>query len=294
MGSSIDPELQLYRSWGQWGWLRGGLDYSPWINQATIPDTLEYEGPNAIPEPINPQILLKVPVGKALPKLSDWKITLAAEDADWEVTLPTGVSNVDTVNQIPSLVAKLGFEPTWAQIELAGLYRRVRVAGDRFESSLNGWGILLDGYIQTLGKDNLILGIEYGEGLGSYIDDTQDLGLDAAPVSASDPSLKAIPAFGIWAGYQHWWNRTLRSTATYGYVGLDNGFDRTANPEGKFQKSQYASANLIWTPIPAVDVGLEYLFGWREVTANSAINGHRTGDDHRIQWTVRWKFKRER
>ena len=68
----------------------------------------------------------------------------------------------------------------------------------------------------------------------------------------------------------------------------------TPNPHGTLQQSQYASANLIWLPDLGLDVGLEYLFGWRKVTENTAINGKRTGFDHRLMITVRWSFSGQR
>ena len=46
---------------------------------------------------------------------------------------------------------------------------------------------------------------------------------------------------------------------------------------GIFHESHYASANLIYSPIPPLDVGIEYLFGYRRTTDG------RSGIDNRIR-----------
>lgn len=288
-GSSTDVELQIYKAYGNWGWLKAGLDYSLWLNQSAMPDTLDFEGPNAIPEARFTQASLKIPLRPSAQQ-NDLFLTLGVEDAPADLTLPTGITDANTSDQFPSLIGKLSYEPDWAQIELAGLYRRLKAEGTDYDQTLNCWGVILDGSIDTWGNDNLTFGVLYGEGIGAYIDDTQGLGLDAAPDSVTDPDLNAIPAFAAWAGYQHWWAKSLRSTATYGFVGLDDQFDETPNPQGTFHQTHYASMNLVWSPWPPFDIGIEYLYGRRVVTDNSNVKGSTSGDDHRIQTTVRWNF----
>jgi len=108
--------------------------------------------------------------------------------------------------------------------------------------------------------------------------------------------LEAIRAFGAWAAYQHWWSKSLRSSATYGFVRLDSDFDLCPNPAGTgtYKQTQYASMNLVWSPWPPFDVGLEYMFGHRTVTNSTAVDGSTTGQNHRVQFTMRWNFDWER
>jgi hypothetical protein len=292
MGSTTEPEFQVYKVYGEWGWLKAGLDYTLWLNQAAIPSTLDFEGPNAAPENRFTQASLKIPLRPGAEK-HELFFTVGAEDAEADMTLPTGVN---PVNQFPAVVGKLSYEPDWTQMELAGLYRRLKAEGPGYDQSVDGWGVSFSGSVDTWGSDNFVWGIEYGEALGAYMQDTSGLGLDAAPVSATNPDLKAIPAFGVWAGYQHWWSKSLRSSATYGLVRLDSDFDLWPNPKdtGTYKQTQYASMNLVWSPWPPFDVGLEYMFGQRIVTDNTAVDGSTTGQNHRVQFTMRWNFGWER
>jgi hypothetical protein len=291
-GSTTEPEFQVYKAYGEWGWLKAGLDYTLFLNQAAIPNTLDFEGPNAAPENRFTQASLKIPLRPGAEK-RELFFTVGVEDAEADMTLPAGVN---PVNQFPAVIGKLSYEPDWTQMELAGLYRRLKAEGPGYEQSIDGWGVVFSGSVDTWGSDNFVWGIEYGEALGAYMQDTSGLGLDAAPVSADNPDLKAIPAFGVWAGYQHWWSKSLRSSATYGLVRLDSDFDLWPNPAGTgtYKQTQYASMNLVWSPWPPFDVGLEYMFGRRTVTSSTAVDGSTTGQDHRVQFTMRWNFDWER
>jgi hypothetical protein len=291
MGSTTDAEFQIYKAYGEWGWLKAGLDYTLWLNQAAIPDTLDFEGPSAAPEVRFTQASLKIPLHPASEK-RDLFFTVGVEDARADMTLPGGIAKITSVDQLPAVIGKLSYEPDWAHVELGGLYRRLKAEGAGYDQTVSGWGVTLSGSIDTWGNDSLILGGLYGNALGAYIQDTSGLGLDAAPTSTADSSLKAIPAFGVWAAYQHWWSRSLRSTAAYSLVRLDSDFDlwpQTADT-GTYKQTHYVSANLIWSPWPPFDVGLEYLFGHRTVTDRTAVGGSTTGQNHRLQFTMRWNF----
>jgi len=122
MGSTTEPEFQVYKAYGQWGWLKAGLDYTLWINQAAIPNTLDFEGPNAAPENRFTQASLKIPLRPGVEK-RELFFTIGAEDAGADMTLPAGVTPVD---QFPAVVGKFSYEPDWAHIEPAGPFRRLQ------------------------------------------------------------------------------------------------------------------------------------------------------------------------
>ncbi len=295
MGSTTDAQFQIYKAYGQWGWLKAGLDYTLWLNQSAMPDTLDFEGPNALPEVRFAQASLKIPLQPNTEK-KEFFVTVGVEDAAGDITTPSTPAGTTSVDQIPSVIGKLSYEPDWAHFELGGMFRRLRVEGPGYDQSLNGWGVTVSGSVDSWKNDNFIWGVQYGNALGAYIQDTSGLGLDAAPTSATNTDMKVIPAFGVWAAYQHWWTKSLRSSATYGFVHMDTDFDLYPNTPGAgtYKQTQYASANLIWSPWPPFDVGLEYLYGHRTVTDSTAVDGSTTGDDHRVQFTMRWNFNYER
>lgn len=62
-------------------------------------------------------------------------------------------------------------------------------------------------------------------------------------------------------GYTHKWTDTLRSTASYGYVHLDNEFSHQPNA---YHLTHCASMNLVWQVRKRLSLGLEGLYGFKE------------------------------
>src|SRR5262249_31796172 len=62
-------------------------------------------------------------------------------------------------------------------------------------------------------------------------------------------------------GYTHKWNDYLRSTASYGYVHLDNQFSQ--EPDA-YHQTHYASLNLVWKARKRLSIGFEALYGHKE------------------------------
>ena len=342
---AISTDFQVYKAFAEWGWLKAGLDFTLWFNQDAAPNNLDYEGPNAIPYVRYPQVRLKIPL-EAFSLPEDHFVLLGMETPPADLTLPLAPGDSQTVRllrlppqyamvltndatgsstspsdpshvsdryasneRLPAFIGKWIYEPDWAHIELAGLYRRIGAVGrpdpkynfPNYDSSVNGWGVALSGKIDTWGNNNVIVAGQIGEALGAYSQDTSGLGLDAAPIRYGDITspLKAIRAVGAWAAYEHWWTNVLRSTFTYGYLAFDSGFAQQHNLVGAYLHSHYASANIIWSPIPSVDMGVAYLFGSRRITAESYeyLRGStlpephfREANDHRLQVTIRWNF----
>jgi len=85
-----------------------------------------------------------------------------------------------------------------------------------------------------------------------------------------------------WGGRgQHWWTDRWRSTAVLGYVRVDN---RSAEPSNAFKRAIDTLANLIYSPIKPLDVGIEYHWGQHEIK-----NG-RTGHANRLMFSVKWRL----
>ena len=131
------------------------------------------------------------------------------------------------------------------------------------------------------GRDNIVLGAAYGHGMARYVGDTAPLGLDAAPISATNLSLKALPLFATYGSYQHYWKPWIRSNATVGFVQVQN---TDFQPLTTYHKSTYSSVNLIWNPVGSLDFGAEFLYGWVEEKSGASAN------DPRFQITGRYTF----
>jgi hypothetical protein len=144
-----------------------------------------------------------------------------------------------------------------------------------------GWGVNATGGVEVFGRDNIVGGAAYGHGIARYVGDTAPLGLDAAPVSPTNLSLKALPLFATYASYQHYWRPWVRSSATGSYVQVQNTDFQSPST---YHRSVYSSVNLIWNPVGSLDLGAEFLYGWVENKSGTSAN------DPRVQVTGRYTF----
>jgi hypothetical protein len=86
-----------------------------------------------------------------------------------------------------------------------------------------------------------------------------------------------------WIWYQHWWTENLRSTLEAS--GLWNAVNTNLTAGSNFNKQLSTThANLIWSPVAFVDLGIEYGFGHRVTGANFK------GDAYEIEGSMRVRF----
>ena len=91
-------------------------------------------------------------------------------------------------------------------------------------------------------------------------------------------------SYNGWIWYQHWWTENLRSTVETS--GIWNAMNtnivgqNTTNNKGL----AVAHANLIWSPVAFVDLGIEYGYGHRVTVANFK------GDAYSLQGSMRVRF----
>src|SRR5256884_9933849 len=74
----------------------------------------------------------------------------------------------------------------------------------------------------------------------------RSLGIDAEPKSST--GLKATPAVGVEAAYQHYWLKTLRSSAIYSYAAVNNTAFLASAAPATYNHATYMGSNLIWNP----------------------------------------------
>ena len=77
------------------------------------------------------------------------------------------------------------------------------------------------------------------------------------PVQAS---LRPLPVSSGYFGYEHAWSPVVTTAVTYGVVNVSN---LDIQPGDAFRRTQRTSVNLLWNPVPFVDIAVEFLAGTR-------------------------------
>ena len=202
---------------------------------------------------------------------SRYEVSLAIENPSPDLTGASGV------NQVPDLIARIRFnaseEPSGRRILFRGgghaqaalLLRQLRGEPiDRPNNTLStrGVGAHVSGRLPAPWRrqDYLKFATAAGTGIGRYITDLGTVGGQDAVYDAVDNNLVALPVYSTYVGYEHWWSETLRSTATFGAVFVDNL--EIQEPDALHTTTR-TSVNLSWSPISRVDVIAEILAGRR-------------------------------
>jgi len=73
-------------------------------------------------------------------------------------------------------------------------------------------------------------------------------------------SLRALPVSSGYLGYEHAWSQVITTAVTYGVVNVSN---LDIQLDDAFHRTQRTSINLMWNPVPFVDIVVEYLAGTR-------------------------------
>jgi hypothetical protein len=263
---SADLNFRVRQLYGQIFNVVLGQTFSVFEDPDAWPDTVDYEGPNSAIFARRPLVRYQWQVAK------NWQLNFGLEKPASEVdTSPD--PDAQQVNHAPDGGLNVRWENSqYGHVQLGAIFRDIGVKGPIVgNQNTFGWGVNLSTSLNVFDGDSMQGQLTYGQGLFRYFnDDFQNN--DAAFNSSGD--LTAIPAFGAMIGYTHKWNDYLRSTASYGYVHLDNQFSQEPSA---YHQTHYASLNLVWKARKRLSIGFEALYGHKEEKSGA------DGDAFRLQ-----------
>lgn len=282
--SNYTPRLR--HAYGSIGNFLAGQTWTTFLNVAAIGDTLDSAGSvGALVYLRQPQVRWTQPFSFAgtpmefqaaleTPKSRLWADPLSGETAKDAY----GFINPND-ERYPDFIARLNYTPDWGTLSLAGMGRQIRYTKQATLQQQEAWGgaVSLAGKLNTFGMDNLRFMFNYGNAIGRYA--TFNAFGDA--VMDATGRLQPVKVYGGTLAYQHWWDKTWRSTLAYGFVSSDQpvfvGGETT-------RQAQSVHANLLWSPISQTTIGLEYTYALRERTDGQS------GDLNRVQFSTRFNF----
>src|SRR5216684_2566637 len=137
----------------------------------------------------------------------------------------------------------------------------------------------LSGHLNTFGKDAFKWTVAAGKAPGHYLTALgRDSGADGLQFNTATGAVHAPYAYTINAGYTHWWTAAMRSSLDAGYGKNQNSTSILASAAAQTAADKWqmgGRANLIWSPVPQVDLGVEYDYAQRRVQSSLHGNLHR-------------------
>ncbi|MFN3932934.1 MAG: DcaP family trimeric outer membrane transporter [Brevundimonas sp.] len=249
-----------------------GQEWTNFQNLAVLPDTADYIG-SSEGTVFARQVQVRYTKGP---------FSISVENPETTVTPYLGATRIIADDSsLPDLTARYAFTGTWGEASLAGIVRQLSyetTGVGAIDSSTLGWGLSAAAKIKVGERDDLRLMLSGGEGIGRYI------GLNFANDAVLDATGE-LEAIGVVAGlvsYRHIWTPQWRSNLTWSAQNVDN--DLTLIGAATNKSAQSLRGNLIWTPLPALDLGAELMVGEREL--ESGVSGEMT----RLQVFAKYGF----
>ena len=239
-----------------------GQTWSTFSDPEAEPIGIDFEGLNAISR-------FRQPLFRWTPSSTDsrYQWAFALENPAPDVTGAQGV------NFAPDFVARLRWEPNrkrdllvrTAHIQTSLLVRQLRaeVFGQSETSLVTGGigGNVSGVFVPRWDADDRIkFAVNAGSGIGRYIADLSSLGGQDAVYDPVQGSLRALRVASGYVGYEHAWSPVFTTAVTYGVVNVSN---LDIQPGDAFRRTQRTSVNLMWNPVPFMDIVVEFLAGTR-------------------------------
>jgi hypothetical protein len=287
--------FRLQNFYGSWGPILAGQTDTNFMDGSTFPNTVDYWGPAGMVYVRTPQIRYTYKSGEHEFAVAIEKPNNDIDPGNIRIISPELGSNIKGDEKVPDLTGHYRYQSSWGHVQIAGILRQVgfetlNTPDNEPKGHKTGWGLNLTSNIKTGKKDTLHLGVVYGEGIASYMNDGgTDLGPKtvigvAPPIFPPPPPNLApdvLPLLGVMAYYDHYWNDRWSTAIGYSQTKVDN---TNFQANDAFRVGQYASINVLYTPDSHLLMGAELLWGSRE------DKDGKSGDDTRIQFSFKYSF----
>jgi hypothetical protein len=281
--TTIRPR-HFYAELGAFG---AGQTNSPFMDIDVFPNILDYWGPNGMVFFRNVQV-------RWMPIRGDTQLTFAAERPG--SSQDAGVlSNRDEIQNLiarfpaPDLSGQLRYGKKWGHIQASGIVRETKLddllKNDplHLNDTVVGWGAALSSNLKWR-DDVLRLQYVYGDGIENYMNDAPiDIALKPNFGDRLRPIRgRSLPMQSLVAYLDHSWSKQWSSSAGYSQLVVSNTVLQTPQ---EFHRGQYATANLLFTPMEHMMYGGEVQWARR---TNFGDGFH--ANDYRIQFSFKFNW----
>jgi hypothetical protein len=288
-GDAGQTTIRLRHAYGQYKKLGAGQTNSQFMDIDVFPNVIDYWGPNGMLFFRNVQVFYNV--------IDDAKqsLTVAIENpgasGDGGVYSDRiEVQNIKPRFPAPDFTVGYRLNRSWGHVKGAGILRKISyddaIKNDPLDlsGSVTGWGLSISSALKAGANDTLRLQFVGGQGIANYFNDAPiDVAIENNLGNATTPIVgKALPITGLVLYLDHTWNKTLTSSGGYSRVDYTNS---DAQAPSAYKSGQYASFNVLCTPVPNVLTGAEFQWAHRENFKDGF-----SSDDVRVQFSFKYSF----
>lgn len=269
---------QAYVQWNNW---LAGQTWSNFQDVAALPDAVDFVGPTES----------TIFVRQAQIRYAKGNWSFSAENPQTTIgSVATGARLANSgANLMPDFTARYATKGNWGHFSVAVLARQFeyqnKLTNGSYQSAktATGGAVSVAGNFNIGAKDDLRYMVNAGSGIGRYM----GFGLGSDTVLDANGNLHPLDGYGGFVSWRHAFSPKLRGNLMYSMAMFDN--DRSLPgwglaSYGVTERASSIHANLIYSPIPKLDLGAEITYGKRDLEDN------RSGDLKRVQATVKYTF----
>jgi hypothetical protein len=257
-----------YASWGPW---LAGQTWSNFQDPASLVDTIDLIGATDGTVFVR-QAQLRYTTGP-------WAFSLENPETTVGSFRGNGARISSDDNRLPDVTARWTRKGDWGHLSVAGLLRELRhETTTGIDDASAGYGLSITGRRVIGGADDLRFGLTAGRGISRYV------GLGIGPDALLDArnGLEAVDMVAGFAGVRHVFNPKLRGNLYGSLASFDN--DTATSGTGATEKVGSIAANLVYSPYPKLDIGIEGRLGRRWLESGAE------GDLARLHFHVKYAF----
>ena len=263
--STTSSFWRLRHAYAEWNYFKIGHTWSTFMDNASLPTTVEFEGPNSSLSKRHGLIRYERKYGEQ----SIVGVSIEAPVSDYFNPADSLLEGKNKQGNF-DIAGRYKHLQKWGHIQLAGIFRRIDYLNDDQIDVLYGWGILLSSVYKLNEKNTFYTQYSLGESIANYYVGFSNRQLDAVYDPKADNMTRKFIQGGFLT-YTHIFSPVWRFSATFGVSYLEV---KEFEPAETFKSSRYFATNIFYYPIETINIGLEYTAGSR--TNKDDQTGHAT------------------
>ncbi len=253
--SSTESFWRLRHAYAEWNFLKLGYTWSTFMDNASLPQTVEFEGPNSSLSKRHGIVRYE----RKLQNQSIVGISIESPRADYLNPNDSLIANSSKQRNF-DVAGRYKYFNKWGHVQVAGIFRQIDVLRQGKMEVKYGWGVLLSTTIH-IGEKHLINSqYSMGNGIAYYYVGFTGRQLDAVYNPATNQMvLKSI--YGGFINYSYRYNSSIVASLITGVSQIKGEAFESGDT---FKASQYYGANIFYNPIQTISLGLEATYGTRK------------------------------
>lgn len=249
-----------------------GQTWSNFQDVAALPDAIDFVGPT--------EGTIFVRQAQVRYTKGAWSFSLENPETTITPYHNVGARISSDDNNVPDLTVRWQKKGDWGYVSVAGMVRQFAYENPAagIDDTGTGGALSVSGRFNLGKNDDIRYMATYGKGIGRYL----GLGLASDTVLDAGGSLEAIDGYGGFAAWRHAFSPKLRSNLFYSAAAFDN--DAALTGGGVTKGAESFHANLIYSPVPKLDIGAELIWGRR------TLENDLDGDLNRLHTHVKYSF----